>query len=387
LYEHLNQFYNFQGLRAYKDKFHPEWEPRYMVYPKLAALPDVAIALVRADSDDQLGEYFGTQFLSATFAKGFKRVSKYIPIALSLLLFGLSIWAISQELHKYNPAQILTSLQEIPPQGLLFALGLTVLNYVFLTGYDFLGTRYVGQPLAYTNVALVSVISYAISNSIGFALLSGSAIRYRFYKKWGISVGKIAQIITFCNISFWIGLFAVGGVSFSIEPLAVPKQLRLPFNSIHPVGYFFLIAIAAYLIWSAIARQPLRLKQWTLPHLPLPLSLAQVAVTCCDWILAAAVLYVLLPPTASLSFWGFFGIFLLAQLTGILSNVPGGLGVFETVLILLLSPPIASDKLLGALLAYRAIYYFVPLLVGVILFVLHELKQRKQERKQLPEQV
>jgi len=387
LYEHLTQFYNFQGLRAYKDKFHPEWEPRYMVYPKLAALPDVAIALVRADSDDQLGEYFGTQFLSATFAKGFKQVSKYIPIVLSLLLFGLSIWAISQELHKYNPAQILTSLQEIPPQGLLFALGLTVLNYVFLTGYDFLGTRYVGQPLPYANVALVSVISYAISNSIGFALLSGSAIRYRFYKKWGISVGKIAQIITFCNISFWIGLFAVGGVSFSIEPLAVPKQLRLPFNSIHPVGYFFLIAIAAYLIWSAIARQPLRLKQWTLPHLPLPLSFAQVAVTSCDWILAAAVLYVLLPPTASLSFWGFFGIFLLAQLTGILSNVPGGLGVFETVLILLLSPPIASDKLLGALLAYRAIYYFVPLLVGVILFVLHELKQRKQERKQLPEQV
>lgn len=387
LYEHLNQFYNFQGLRAYKDKFHPEWESRYIVYPDLVALPDVAMALVRADSDDQLGDYFGTQFLSTALANGFKQVSKFIPIALSLLLFGLSIWAISQELQKYNPAQIISSLQGIPFQGLLFALGLTALNYVLLTGYDLLATRYVRQPLTYSKVALVSVISYAVSNSIGLALLSGSAIRYRFYKKWGFSAGKIAQMITFCNISFWIGLFAVSGVSFSTEPLAVPEQLRLPFDSIHPVGYLFLMAIAAYLIWSAIGRQSLRIKGWALPHLPLPLALAQVAVTVCDWTLAAAVLYVLLPPTASLSFWGFFGIFLLAQLTGILSNVPGGLGVFETVLILLLSPPISSDQLIGSLLAYRAIYYFAPLVVGVVLFALYELKQRKQASTQLPEQV
>ena len=380
LYEHLNQFYNFQGLRAYKDKFHPEWEPRYIVYPTIASLPDVAVGLVRADSDDQLGDYFGTQFLSTAFASGFKQVSKYIPVVVSLLLFGLSVWAIAQELNKYKPGQILTSLQGIPAQAILFALALTALNYVFLTGYDALATRYVQQPLAYSKVALVSGISYAISNSIGLSLLSGSAIRYRFYKAWGFSAGKIAQVITFCNVSFWIGLFTVGGLTFSIEPLTVPKQLRLPFESIHPVGYAFLIAIAAYIIWSAIGRQALRIKQWSLPHLPLPLTLGQVVVTSCDWILAAAVLYVLLPPTASLSFWGFFGIFLLAQLTGIISNVPGGLGIFETVLILLLSPPVASDKLLGALLAYRAVYYFLPLLIGIFVFAMHELKQRDRHQ-------
>ncbi|MGB3788512.1 MAG: phosphatidylglycerol lysyltransferase domain-containing protein [Phormidesmis sp.] len=387
LYEHLNQFYNFQGLRAYKDKFHPEWEPRYMVYPTLASLPDVAVGLVRADSDDQLGDYFGTQFLSTALANGFNKVSKYIPVVVSLLLFGLSAWAIAQELEKYKPGQILSSLQVIPFQGLLFALALTALNYVFLTGYDTLATRYVQQPISYRKVALVSVISYAISNSIGLSLLSGSAIRYRFYKAWGFSAGKIAQIITFCNISFWIGLFAVGGISFSIEPLAVPKQLRLPFDSIHPVGYAFLMAIAAYIIWSAIGRRSLRIKQWFLPHLSLPLTLGQVAVTSCDWILAAAVLFVLLPSAHSLSFWGFFGIFLLAQLAGIISNVPGGLGVFETVIVLLLSPPITSDKLLGALLAYRAIYYFIPLFIGIVLFAWYELNQRSQTSRPLPEQV
>ncbi|MFN6528963.1 phosphatidylglycerol lysyltransferase domain-containing protein [Nostoc sp. ChiSLP03a] len=58
LYEHLNRFYNFKGLHAYKDKFRPRWEPRYLVYPSLAALPDVVVALIRADSGDRLFDYF-----------------------------------------------------------------------------------------------------------------------------------------------------------------------------------------------------------------------------------------------------------------------------------------------------------------------------------------
>ncbi|MBD2486334.1 phosphatidylglycerol lysyltransferase domain-containing protein [Aulosira sp. FACHB-615] len=58
LYEHLNGFYNFQGLHAYKDKFRPNWEPRYLVYPSLTALPDVVVALIRADSGDRLLDYF-----------------------------------------------------------------------------------------------------------------------------------------------------------------------------------------------------------------------------------------------------------------------------------------------------------------------------------------
>jgi len=57
-YEHLSQFYNFKGIHKFKDKFQPHWEPRFLVYPSLAALPDVLVALVRADSGDRLLDYF-----------------------------------------------------------------------------------------------------------------------------------------------------------------------------------------------------------------------------------------------------------------------------------------------------------------------------------------
>ena len=57
LYQHLNHFYNFQGLHSFKEKFHPYWEPRYLIYPSLAALPDVIVGLVRADSGDRFLDY------------------------------------------------------------------------------------------------------------------------------------------------------------------------------------------------------------------------------------------------------------------------------------------------------------------------------------------
>ena len=39
LYTHGETFYNFQGLRAYKDKFHPVWQSRYLAYPGGLTLP------------------------------------------------------------------------------------------------------------------------------------------------------------------------------------------------------------------------------------------------------------------------------------------------------------------------------------------------------------
>ncbi len=148
-----------------------------------------------------------------------------------------------------------------------------------------------------------------------------------------------------------------------------------------PLGFIFLVIILAYLLWSGLSKKSLKIKNWVFPHLPFQLSLAQIALTSFDWMLAAGVLYILLPVPNNFSFFSFFGIYLLGQIAGIISNVPGGLGVFETVLILLLSPQIPSNQLLGALLAYRGIYYFFPLGGSVLMLIWYELRQRFVRRE------
>jgi uncharacterized membrane protein YbhN (UPF0104 family) len=305
-----------------------------------------------------------------------QRFSTLFQYLLTVSLFGLSVWAIAQELHKYHPQQLWHSLMAIPIPYLLLAVGLTAVNYLMLTGYDTLAIHYIRHPLPYPKTALAAAVSYAISNSVGLALLSGSAIRYRFYAAWGLSVVEIAQIIAFCNLSFWLGLFAVGGAAFLLNPVEVPTFLHLPFTSVRPLGAIFLLVVVGYLLMSVLSEKSLKIGKLIIPHLPLRLSLAQIAVTSFDWALAAAVLYALLPHPLPLSYPGFFGIYLLGQIAGIISNVPGGLGVFETVLLFLLSPPISSATLLGALLAYRGIYYLLPLAIALLLLGLYELKQR-----------
>ncbi|MBD0334945.1 MAG: UPF0104 family protein [Cyanobacteria bacterium Co-bin13] len=312
-------------------------------------------------------------------AKNFKQFSRFVPALFSLGLFCLSAWAIHSELSQYPPRAILSNIRMIPGEALAAAVALTGLNFLFLTGNDTLGTRYARHPLPYRKTALVAVISYAISNSVGMAMLSGGAIRYRFYSAWGLSAGKIAQVIAFSGLSFWIGLLFLCGLVFTLAPLPLPDLLDLPFNTVRPIGLLFLAGITAYLTLTGLNRHPVKIGRWSLPNMPLKLSLGQIAITSGDWAAAAGVIYSLLwlsGLNSGLSYFTFFGAYLLALVSSIISNVPGGLGVFETVLLLLISPPIGADSLLGVLLVYRVVYFFLPLMLGVMLLAIYELRQR-----------
>jgi phosphatidylglycerol lysyltransferase len=376
LYHHLNRIYHFQGLRAYKEKFQPQWESRYLVFRRWADLPEIVLALVRADTDDHLADLLGARFLSTALRRFLQRLQRLAPFLLSLALFLLATWALHRQLSEISLNDVLRDLGRLPLWALLAAVGLTGVNYLFLTGYDVLALRYAGVVLPYRRAALVALISYAISNSVGMALLSGSSIRLRFYSLWGLGAGTIARIIAFCNLSFWVGLLAVGGIVFSFEPLAVPPFLRLPVRTAHPIGLLFLLLVGLYLLGSGLQRRPIHIHRWELPRLPLTLSLAQIGITSCDWMLAAGVFYCLMLPAPQASFPAFLGSFLLAQIAGILSNVPAGLGVFESVMLLLLGSITSSGRLLGALLLYRLIYYLLPLLVALVLLVRFEAGRR-----------
>ncbi|MEH2070482.1 MAG: lysylphosphatidylglycerol synthase domain-containing protein [Nostoc sp.] len=295
-----------------------------------------------------------------------------------LLLLVLSLWAIAHELHEYNYRDILNSLAVIPKSRLSWAIWLTALGYLVMIGYDILGFNYINRSLSWNKIAFTSFISSAFSNTIGFALLTGSAIRYRFYANWGVSAVAIAQIIAFANFTFWLGMFAVAGFLFLINPLKIPIQLHLPFATVRPIGVIFLLLVAVYLLGSIFIKQPLIIRGNEFRFPSFKISLAQIAISSFDWILAAAVLYALLPSNISLSYLDFLGIYLLAMFAGVVSNVPGGLGVFETIILLILSSKVSAAVVLGSMLAYRGVYYFLPLLVAASLLGLYEIRFRTE---------
>ncbi|MEH1791239.1 lysylphosphatidylglycerol synthase domain-containing protein [Nostoc sp.] len=300
-----------------------------------------------------------------------------------LSLLVLSLWAIASELHEYNYRDILNSLAAIPKSRLSWAIWLTVLGYLVMIGYDILGFSYINRSLSWNKIALTSFISSAFSNTIGFALLTGSAIRYRFYSSWGVSAVAIAQVIAFANFTFWLGMFAVAGCLFLINPLKIPTQLHLPFATVRPIGVIFLLLVAGYLVGSIFVKQPLIIRGQEFRFPDFKISLIQIAISSLDWILAAAVLYAVLPSHISLSYLDFLGIYLLAMFAGVVSNVPGGLGVFETIILLILSSKVSAAAILGSMLAYRGVYYFLPLLVASGLLGLYEIIFRTRNLKNI----
>ncbi|MEL4897939.1 MULTISPECIES: lysylphosphatidylglycerol synthase domain-containing protein [unclassified Crocosphaera] len=314
-------------------------------------------------------------------------ILRWLPPAMSLGLFALSLWTIQHNLQHYQAENFWDSLSNIPHSHIVLAIALMGLNYFIMTGYECLGITYVRRTLPYTKKALVGIICSGISNSVGFAVLSSCMIRYRFYSVWGFSVAKIAQISAFCNLSFCLGLFVVGSIIFIKEPLPIPQLIEFPFLSVRPLGIIFLVVILAYLFLTVIRQKPLMVGKWIIPHLPFRLAVAQLVISALDWCLAAAVFYTLLQGSVSLSYSEFFGIYMLAQVAGLASNIPGGLGIFETVMILLLAPLITSENLLGTLLIYRAIYYFIPLSVAAVLLGKYEWHNFFHKQQSQPETV
>jgi len=310
-----------------------------------------------------------------------KKVIHSIGPLLGLLLFLAALWILRNELKEYHYQEVVRDLKSLPISHLLLGFGLTMLSYLIMTGYDALALHYVRYPLPYRKIALASFIGYAFSNNVGLSMIAGGTVRYRLYSAWGLSTEEITKVVAFCTLTIWLGFAAFGGVIFLLQPMVIPRALRLPFGSVQPFGVLLIFLSGGYFLLSALRKTPLKIREWEFPLPSVQLSLFQAFVASLDWAVAGSVFYGLLPTSTNLSYTGFISIFLLAQMMGLVSQIPGGLGVFEAMILTLLAPNFPIHSLLGSLLAYRAIYYLLPLCIAAVSLGVHEVLLRKVEIK------
>jgi phosphatidylglycerol lysyltransferase len=285
---------------------------------------------------------------------------------LALVLFVFALFLLHKLLKQYHVNEIRAAFHAISTYKILLSLSFAALSYFVLTLYDTLAFQYIGKPLAYGRIALTSFISYTFANNTGsLSILTSSSIRYRFYSGWGFSGIEIARIIWFCMVSFWLGYLLLAGMSFLVAPPA--HVFSFPVNQktiLRLSGLLFLLLVGSYLSFSLVKRTPFKLLKWELTLPSLRLALSQVAVAAMDLISVAGALYLLLPEI-DLPFYSFVSLFLLAMMLGLLSNVPGGLGVFESLMLLMLTPYAKGSELISALLLFRIIYYLLPLALAL----------------------
>ncbi|MDC0712917.1 bifunctional lysylphosphatidylglycerol flippase/synthetase MprF [Stigmatella sp. ncwal1] len=283
-------------------------------------------------------------------------------------------------------ADVLREIRAQPAMRLGLAVLATAASYLALTLYDVLALRYVGRRLSYQKVGRISFTACSVGNNLGLSVLGSGSVRYRLYTSEGLASGEIALVAAFCSLTFWVGLLSAGGLGVAWAPEAL-ALLHLSTSTARALGVGMVLLAAGYwLLTVRVHRQAS--PRGMLARLPVPrVALGQIAVSSMDWSMAALVLYLLLPPEANLSFPGLLALFVTAQVAGIVSQVPGGLGIFEFVILTSLSPRVPVPTVMGMLVVYRLLYYLAPLMLGLGLLAEHELSHRREALARLTEGV
>jgi len=306
----------------------------------------------------------------------FKKVLPFAGPLLGLGLFIVAITVLHNELREYHYHDLKNALHTLPLSSIALAACFALLNYAVLSLYEILGFRYIGNRMSWRRITFTSFISYAFSNNVGFYTISGSAVRFRLYSQFGLSAIDITRLIVFVNgAAFWLGLSTISALVFLVVPMAPPLPMYLPAGSTTVIGVIFAVLLFTAIGFTIIRRAPIRFRQWEFEIPKTVLLLGLIGTACLDWLFCGATLYALLPSIA-ISFPAFMAIFLFGMLAGLISHVPGGLGVFESTMLLML-PHGNHVAVFSALLAFRAIYYLIPLVTASVLLGSYELLHRK----------
>ena len=295
---------------------------------------------------------------------------------LTLGLFSAALWALRHELRGHTLHEIRDGFALISHRSFAIAGGLTVLSYLTLTGYEILGLMMIEAKLRYRTAALASFISYAFSNNVGLTLITGGSIRYRIYVAKGLSAVDIAYITTFCTFSFGLGAVVIMSAAALSVPDLVAPAVHLSALLVRLIAIASLVGLVLWIAAGAVLTRNFRLGNWTMRLPKVQFTIAQIVLAICDLTLAAGVLYVLLPGSIQPPFELYLAVYVIALVIGALSHVPGGVGVFESLMVLML-PNVPKAPLISSILAYRAIYFILPLLLAALLTLGQELVTRR----------
>ncbi|MEX2614746.1 MAG: UPF0104 family protein [Alphaproteobacteria bacterium] len=308
-----------------------------------------------------------------------KRTDNLARLRIWQSLFALGAIAIAgyllhRAVERYGIDAIVASVQGFTA-GQLVPVGLfAVASYLCLTGFDALALRYVRQDVPYPYVAMTSFTSLSLGHNIGFAALSSGTIRFRLYSRYGLTAADIARLIVFCGVTVGLGLITLAGIVLAGRAQLASGALGVPTGVAVLLGAACICIAAGYVAACRFIRRPVSVRGFSL-SLPSPgLALGQILVGTLNFALVAGCVHQAIGVAHDVPYLAVVAVYVLANLVAVISHVPGGLGVIESVVLTL----IPGETVLGGLIVFRIAYYFIPLILGTIIFALSELVRSRR---------
>jgi phosphatidylglycerol lysyltransferase len=295
------------------------------------------------------------------------RFKKFVGVAVSLLLAALAGGVLWNTFQRISFADVLAQIRALPATTLGLAALCAAGAFTVLALYEVAVVRYVKGEVGRAKPLLTAYIAFPIGHAVGQAMLSGGALRYRMYTPAGFSATEVGATVLLATMPYALAFGLLLDLSLVFAADTLESMFRLSSGWLQALGVVGLLKDAGYVLLILLRKQPVKLGGWSV-KLPSPAMTAlQLAVGLVDVLLVSSVLYLLLPESVELHYLAFLGAYLASVLVGVLSHVPAGLGVLESMLLLLL-PGVPPEQLLAAVLVYRVIYEIVPLLLALALW-------------------
>ncbi|MDN6887900.1 lysylphosphatidylglycerol synthase domain-containing protein [Variovorax sp. CAN2819] len=295
-----------------------------------------------------------------------QRCRKWALPALGIVVLGLLL----SHIHKIDWAGALQALRKYSPWLLLAVLGLATASHALYGCFDLIGRRHLRHRLSAPRTWAIAVTSYAFNLNLG-SLVGGIGMRARLYARAGLDEATVAQIVGLSLATNWLGYGLLAGGLFAAGIIEPPRQAHIGEGALRALGVAMILLAIGYVVACAVSRK----REWVIRgrHVHLPggrIAVAQLALSSANWALMGTAMYLLLgqkvPYATTLS------VLMAASIVGVITPIPAGLGVLEAVYLALLSGSVKQGALMGAVLAYRALYYLVPLAGGLALYLLLE---------------
>ena len=308
-----------------------------------------------------------------------KRALDYLWPVLGLAAVGASFFLLAREFRGESVMGLtLEALKAIPPHRYALAAISTLIAYTALAWYDRIALLHLGvRHISWRFVSLCSFTTYALSHNIGASVFSGAMVRYRAYSTKGMTAAQVAILVALCSFTFFLGTIILGGLVLLFQPQQLarlegllPAILTQP-NAARLLGGGALAFAVLYGVGSLLQLRPLKVGPFRIDYPRANVAARQFVAAPMELVGAAGIIYFALPEIGNPGFITVLAVFLASFSAGLVSNAPGGLGVFELVFITAL-PSIDKHKILAALIVFRLFYLLVPLVLGLLVVLVFE---------------
>lgn len=305
--------------------------------------------------------------------------SRTVRPLLSAIFFLASAWLLWRQLRHLSWAAFVGALAATSPGAVLFSAALAIGSYACLAGTERLALAALGHRFKYRDAARVAVPAYALTNTAGFSPATGTLFRVQMYRRYGLDAGASAMVALVAGAAVTVSGVVSAGLMLLLAPVGLGQALQQPAIRMFALGVVLILPAALWFV-AFTPRSPAWLGGGRTSLPDRRTRAFGLAAGLGDWLFSSAALFVLMPNAGLTVFPAFFCAYIAGSLVSAATGVPGGIGVFEAIVLTLTALMTQAHETAAALLLYRCIYSLGPLAIWGLLSLTHPWIRTRGER-------